>query len=233
MTVTDSQGNPPAAPIALVREGPVLLELHADGVAHVRLNRPDSSNGLNMELLKARHETLMQVHGDGRVRALLLTGEGKHFCAGGDVHVFLAKGEALPDYGAMSAGHSSKAIELTIDYLRQRRAFGKTLWEQPVVRNKIAWMASKAAAARPLVYQCAQMIDEGKDTVREVSMLKAFACETLQEVVHGLPAVARRHRLHHRHADRADGRRRPHPDDRRRRDRGDARGSREADVSAR
>jgi acyl-CoA dehydrogenase len=36
-----------------------------------------------------------------------------------------------------------------------------------------------------MLYACAQMIDEGKDTVREVSMLKAFACETLQEVVHG------------------------------------------------
>ncbi|OGA23579.1 MAG: acyl-CoA dehydrogenase [Betaproteobacteria bacterium RIFCSPLOWO2_02_FULL_67_19] len=87
--------------------------------------------------------------------------------------------------GAMSAGQCAKAIELTVDYVRTRKAFGKTLWDQQVVRNKLAWMASKAAAARSLVYSCAQMIDEGKDTVREVSMLKAFACETLQEVVHG------------------------------------------------
>jgi 2-(1,2-epoxy-1,2-dihydrophenyl)acetyl-CoA isomerase len=83
---------------ALVASGPVLLDLYADGVAHVRLNRPDASNGLNMELLKALHDTLMQVHGNGRVRAVLLTGEGKHFCAGGDVHVFLSKGAELPDY---------------------------------------------------------------------------------------------------------------------------------------
>lgn len=87
--------------------------------------------------------------------------------------------------GAMSVGQCAKAIELTVDYVRQRQAFGKSLWDQPVVRNKIAWLASKSAAARALVYQCAQMIDEGKDTVREVSMLKAYACETLQEVVHG------------------------------------------------
>lgn len=87
--------------------------------------------------------------------------------------------------GAMSTGQCAKAIELTVDYVKQRQAFGKTLWDQQVVRNKIAWLASKAAAARALVYQCAMMIDEGKDTVREVSMLKAYACETLQEVVHG------------------------------------------------
>lgn len=86
---------------------------------------------------------------------------------------------------AMSAGQCARAIELTLAYTRERSAFGKPLWEQPVVRNKLAWLAAKAAAARSLTYSCAQMIDQGRDTVREVSMLKAFACETLQEVVHG------------------------------------------------
>ena len=86
--------------------------------------------------------------------------------------------------GALVSGASAKAIDLTLDYLRQRRAFGKTLWEQPVVRNKLSWMAAKAASVRALTYQCAQMIDEGQDGVRELSMLKALAGETLQEIVH-------------------------------------------------
>jgi len=86
--------------------------------------------------------------------------------------------------GALVSGTCAKAIECTVDYMRNRQAFGKTLWDQPVVRNKLAWVAAKAAAVRALTYQCAQMIDEGKDTVREVSMLKAFGAETLQEVVH-------------------------------------------------
>ncbi len=86
--------------------------------------------------------------------------------------------------GALASGSCAKAIEVTVDYMRQRQAFGRPLWDQPVVRNKVAWMAAKAAAVRALTYQCAQMIDEGKDTVREVSMLKAFSAETLQEVVH-------------------------------------------------
>lgn len=86
--------------------------------------------------------------------------------------------------GALCSGASARAIELTIDYLRDRQAFGKSLWDQPVVRNKLAWVAAKAQAVRALTYQCAQMIDEGQDTVREVSMLKAFGAETLQEVVH-------------------------------------------------
>jgi acyl-CoA dehydrogenase len=86
--------------------------------------------------------------------------------------------------GALSSGTSAKAIELTVDYLRQRVAFGKPLWDQPVVRNKLASVAAKAAAVRAMTYQCAQMIEQGMDTVREVSMLKAFGAETLQEVVH-------------------------------------------------
>ena len=87
--------------------------------------------------------------------------------------------------GALSAGACVKAIELTVDYVRERKAFGKSLWEQPVVRNKLAEMAAKTFAARAMTYQCAQMVEEGQDAVREVSMLKAFACETLQQVVHG------------------------------------------------
>jgi acyl-CoA dehydrogenase len=86
--------------------------------------------------------------------------------------------------GALASGTSARAIELTVDYTRSRQAFGKSLWDQPVVRNKIAWVTAKAAAVRALTYQCARMIDEGRDAVREVSMLKAFGAETLQEVVH-------------------------------------------------
>lgn len=81
----------------LIGSGPVLLEL--DGaVAHLRLNRPDAANGLDVELLKSLYDALMRCHGDPRVRALLLSGDGPHFCAGGDVKTFASKGEQLPDY---------------------------------------------------------------------------------------------------------------------------------------
>jgi 2-(1,2-epoxy-1,2-dihydrophenyl)acetyl-CoA isomerase len=92
----------------------VLLTLHDDGVAHVRLNRPESANGLNIELLKALHEVLMQVHGEGRVRAVLITGAGKNFCAGGDVHTFLSKGEQLPDYIRVATSYLQMAAALLI-----------------------------------------------------------------------------------------------------------------------
>lgn len=83
---------------ALVAEGLVLLDLREDGIAHIRLNRPEASNGMNVPLLRALHDVIMVCHGDPRVRVVVLTGEGRNFCAGGDIHDFVSKGEALPNY---------------------------------------------------------------------------------------------------------------------------------------
>jgi len=82
----------------LIDSGPVLLELDSDGVARLRLNRPDAANGMNVEFLRALHEAVLRCHGEPRVRAVIISGEGPHFCAGGDVRTFAAKGEGLPDY---------------------------------------------------------------------------------------------------------------------------------------
>jgi 2-(1,2-epoxy-1,2-dihydrophenyl)acetyl-CoA isomerase len=82
----------------LIAEGTVLLDLEDDGVVRLRLNRPEASNGLDVPFLRALHDALMRCHGEPRLRALLLTGEGPNFCAGGDVKTFASKGEQLPDY---------------------------------------------------------------------------------------------------------------------------------------
>lgn len=82
---------------SLVTEGPVLLDLHG-GVAHLRLNRPESANGLDIEMLEGLRSVLQRCQGDPRIRVVLLAGKGKNFCAGGDVHVFASQGEALPYY---------------------------------------------------------------------------------------------------------------------------------------
>lgn len=82
----------------LVGEGPVLLHLEDSGVARLRLNRPEASNGLTVPSLRALHEAILLCHGDRRVRTVLLTGEGENFCGGGDVRDFASKGDALPEY---------------------------------------------------------------------------------------------------------------------------------------
>lgn len=77
--------------------GPVVLDF-ADGVAHLRLNRPETSNALNRELLEALAAAIESLGEDCGVRAVLLTGAGKNFCGGGDVREFAAQGERLPEH---------------------------------------------------------------------------------------------------------------------------------------
>lgn len=57
----------------------------ADGVALLRLNRPDSLNALNRELFGALGEALLQVRDDEAIRVAVITGTGRAFCAGADM----------------------------------------------------------------------------------------------------------------------------------------------------
>jgi 2-(1,2-epoxy-1,2-dihydrophenyl)acetyl-CoA isomerase len=82
---------------ALIDDGPVLLDLE-DGIARLRLNRPEVANGMDVPLLQALHAAILRCHAEPGVRVVVLTGAGRNFCAGGDVTTFASKGEALPDY---------------------------------------------------------------------------------------------------------------------------------------
>ena len=75
----------------------MLLDV-ADGIARIRLNRPEAANAVDAELLRALHEAVLRCHADPTVRVVILSGEGRNFCAGGDVKTFASKGEDLPDY---------------------------------------------------------------------------------------------------------------------------------------
>ena len=67
-----------------------------DGVGIVTLNRPDSLNAVTPELARALADTLSAAPDDGTVRAILLMGAGKAFCAGGDVRAMAAALDADP-----------------------------------------------------------------------------------------------------------------------------------------
>lgn len=62
-----------------------LLVDHNDGVLNLTLNRPDRRNALNRPLYEALLETLRKASHDASVGAIVLTGAGKGFCAGGDL----------------------------------------------------------------------------------------------------------------------------------------------------
>jgi acyl-CoA dehydrogenase len=85
--------------------------------------------------------------------------------------------------GAMAVGHCTRALQLTIDHVKQRQAFGGTLWDQQTIRHRIAMLDAKTRAARQFMYHCAWSVTQGQDIVQEVSMLKALTGELVNEVV--------------------------------------------------
>ncbi|CCD88944.1 putative Enoyl-CoA hydratase/isomerase [Bradyrhizobium sp. ORS 285] len=63
----------------------IVLKTISDGIATVTLNRPDKRNAMSDEMRSSLIEVLEEIAADKSVRALVLTGAGKGFCAGGDV----------------------------------------------------------------------------------------------------------------------------------------------------
>ncbi len=63
----------------------MLLYDNSDGVATITLNRPDKSNAFDDAMTAELLDALKTVERDGAVRAIVLTGAGKNFCAGQDL----------------------------------------------------------------------------------------------------------------------------------------------------
>jgi acyl-CoA dehydrogenase len=84
---------------------------------------------------------------------------------------------------AMAVGHCQRALQLTLDYVRQRHAFGGPLWNQQTIRQRMSMLDAKTRAARQFMYHCAWRVTQGHDIVQDVSMLKALTGELVNEVV--------------------------------------------------
>jgi acyl-CoA dehydrogenase len=86
--------------------------------------------------------------------------------------------------GAQAMGEAQKAIEITLDYVRTRQAFGGALWDKQAIRQRLAMLSAKVAAGRALVYHAAALDAAGQDCVREVSQVKAYCGELVNEVMY-------------------------------------------------
>src|SRR5690348_15322541 len=64
---------------------PILERSDVGQVAHVRLNRPDVRNAFNAELIAELTRVFEDLAGDEKVRAVVLSGNGKVFCGGADI----------------------------------------------------------------------------------------------------------------------------------------------------
>jgi len=85
---------------------------------------------------------------------------------------------------AMAMGEAQAAIELTLEYVRTRKAFGAPLWQKQAIRQRLAMLAAKVEAGRQLVYHAAWLDTKGIDATKEVSMVKAYCGELVNEVMY-------------------------------------------------
>jgi acyl-CoA dehydrogenase len=86
--------------------------------------------------------------------------------------------------GAMAMGEAQAAIDLTLDYVTMRKAFGAPLFDKQAIRQRLAMLSAKVEAGRQLVYHSAFLDAQGVDCTREVSMAKAYCGELVNEVMY-------------------------------------------------
>jgi butyryl-CoA dehydrogenase len=88
-----------------------------------------------------------------------------------------------PGIGSQAVGIAQGALEVAVDYTRQRIQFGQPLISLPVVQDILGEMGTQIEAARALVYAAARMVDSGaKDVTEESAMAKVFASDMAMKV---------------------------------------------------
>jgi 2-(1,2-epoxy-1,2-dihydrophenyl)acetyl-CoA isomerase len=87
-----------------------LLYSFADGVATLRLNRPDVFNSINKPLALALQQRLRECQADASVRTVVLTGTGRAFCAGQDLAEIT--GPNAPDVSEIVEKHYNPIVLL-------------------------------------------------------------------------------------------------------------------------
>ncbi len=69
-----------------------------DHVARLTLNRPDAGNAMNAVMMRELRDAAIRCDEDPEIRAVIIAGAGKMFCAGGDLRSFAGEGDGLPAY---------------------------------------------------------------------------------------------------------------------------------------
>lgn len=86
--------------------------------------------------------------------------------------------------GAQTMGEASKAIELTVEYVTTRKAFGGVLFDKQAIRQRLASLAAQVEAGKQLVYHAAWLDAQGLDCIKEVSMAKAYCGDLVNKVMY-------------------------------------------------
>lgn len=102
--------------MATATTGDVLIEVK-NKVGYVTFNRPEKLNALSAELIAGATAFMRETFADPDIGAIVFTGEGRAFCAGGDVSTF--SGDRVP------------TLEETIDVLRRSQELVALIYRHP------------------------------------------------------------------------------------------------------
>lgn len=116
-----------------------LIETFENGVCTLTMNRPEARNAMSSSMMAGLSEAIPRVAADKNVRAVVLTGAGGAFCAGGDVKGFAAEGTG----GQSNA--ETPSLEERVQGLRSGMELSRLLHEMP--KPTLAIIPGAAAGA--------------------------------------------------------------------------------------
>jgi len=83
---------------------------------------------------------------------------------------------------AQAVGGAARALEITVEYAKERKQFGKPIGSFQSLSHYLADAATSVAGARTLVHQAAWAAANGKPIERLAPMAKLYACQTYRDV---------------------------------------------------
>lgn len=119
------------------------------------------------------------VHFDGvrLTKAHLVGGEGEGFKIA--MQTF---DRTRPDIGAFALGIMRRALDESVAYAKERKAFGVAIGQHQMIQQLLANMAIKVEASRFLTYAAAKALDDGAAATIYASYAKAFSADAAMEV---------------------------------------------------
>lgn len=111
-------------------EAPRVLIDIVDHVAHVRLNRPDKMNALDNAMFEGIVAAGERIKQDADVRAVVISGEGRAFCAGLDMGNFASMAKADPNAAAEVSGDAGGRLENRTHGIANRAQYVSWVWRE-------------------------------------------------------------------------------------------------------
>ena len=146
-------------------------------VVTTSIDAPDAqSHAFQADVSRLLHLMVHSIYSDRDIFLRELISNGADACE-------KLRYEALANPGLIGE-ESPFAIELTLDWVTQRKAFGATLWDKQSIRHRLAMLSARVEAARALIYNTAWRDAQGQTVTKEVSMIKALAGELVNEVMY-------------------------------------------------